>query len=155
MIQPERAAAFLNEFDLALAGCADPAALAIQLIAKRFSHYKWVGIYWLQGDSLVLGPYMGEPTEHNRIKVGHGVCGTAVAQGKNQIIPDVREVANYLACSLKTRSEIVVLMLRAGHVIGQIDADADEVAAFDKTDEALLTAVADRLAPLVAEHDRH
>jgi L-methionine (R)-S-oxide reductase len=146
MIQPEQAAAFLNELDLALDGSADPATKAMQLIAKRFAHYKWVGVYWLVQDTLVLGPYVGEPTEHRRIAVGQGVCGTAVAEGKNQIVQDVRKIENYLACSLKTRSEIVVLIRRAGQVLGQIDADADEIAAFDKTDEALLMAIADRLA---------
>lgn len=151
MINPEHAAAFLHELDLALDGHADPVTLAMQLIAKRFTHYKWVGVYWLEGDTLVLGPYVGEPTEHTRIAVGQGVCGTAVAQGRNQIVRDVRQVANYLACSLKTRSEIVVLIRRAGRVLGQIDADADEPGAFDTTDEALLTAVAERLAALLTD----
>jgi L-methionine (R)-S-oxide reductase len=149
MIQPEQAMTFLKELDLAFSGSADPATLAMQQIAKHFPHYKWVGIYWLRGDTLILGPYVGAPTEHSRIAVGQGVCGTAVALGKNQIIPDVREVANYLACSLNTRSEIVVLIRRDGQVIGQIDADADQTAAFDTSDEALLTAVADRLALLL------
>jgi L-methionine (R)-S-oxide reductase len=153
MIDSEQAAAFLNELDLKLDGNADPIGLAMQLIAKRFAHYNWVGIYWLKGETLVLGPYVGDPTEHSRIAIGQGVCGTAVAQGKNQIVPDVRQVANYLACSLKTRSEIVVLIRRAGQVLGQIDADADEAGAFDASDEALLTAVADRLAALGTERD--
>jgi L-methionine (R)-S-oxide reductase len=68
-----------------------------------------------------------------------------VAEGKNQIVADVRNINNYLACSLRTCSEIVVLIRRAGQVIGQIDADADETAAFDTSDETLLIAVADRL----------
>ena len=103
MVTPEQTAAFLVELDAALARSADPAALAMRLIAARFAHYNWVGIYWLKGDTLILGPYVGAPTEHGRIPVGQGVCGTAVAQGKNQIVRDVQEVANYLACSLKTR----------------------------------------------------
>jgi GAF domain-containing protein len=148
MIQPNQAAAFLKELDQALDGSADPAALAMQMIAGGFPHYRWVGVYWLIGDALVLGPYVGAPTEHNRIAVGQGVCGTAVAQGENQIVPDVRQLENYLACSAATRSEIVVLIRRAGKVLGQIDADADETAAFDATDEALLMAVADRLTAM-------
>jgi GMP synthase-like glutamine amidotransferase/putative methionine-R-sulfoxide reductase with GAF domain len=146
MIQLERAALFLDELDLALQGSAEPTALAMQLIAKRFTHYKWVGVYWLMGDTLVLGPYVGDHTEHSRIPVGQGVCGTAVAEGKNQIVQDVRQIANYLSCSLRTHSEIVVLIRRAGRVIGQIDADADEIGAFDQTDESLMMAVADRLS---------
>jgi L-methionine (R)-S-oxide reductase len=146
MIESEAAHAFLTELDLALRASGDPAVLAMQMISKRFSHYRWVGVYWLEGDVLVLGPYVGAPTEHCRIAVGQGVCGTAVAEGKNQIVREVRAIGNYLACSLDTRSEIVVLIRRAGHIIGQIDADADETASFDATDEALLIEVADRLA---------
>ncbi|HEY4310897.1 MAG TPA: GAF domain-containing protein [Pirellulales bacterium] len=145
MIQPDRAARFLAELDAALAGAADPPTVAMQLIAKSFSHYQWVGIYWLAGHTLTLGPFVGKPTEHTQIAVGQGVCGTAIAQGKNQLIADVREVANYLACSTTTRAEIVVLIHHASEVIGQIDADSDAVGAFDASDEALLNAVAARL----------
>ena len=118
----------------------------MDLIARWFPHYQWVGIYWLARDVLTLGPFVGKPTEHSRIAVGQGVCGTAVTEGRNQIVNDVRQVANYLACSVATRSEIVVLIRRGDEIIGQIDADSDAPAAFDKSDEALLTAVAERLA---------
>ncbi len=146
MISPQQATAFLKALDAALAGAADAPTAALQAIAETFPHYQWVGIYWLQGRMLVLGPYVGKPTEHDRIAIGQGVCGTAIAEEKNQIIIDVRQVANYLACSTETRSEIVVLIYHAGEVIGQIDADSDQTAAFDSSDEALLTVVAERLA---------
>ncbi len=146
MIPPAEARAFLSELDAALPASPQPAALAMRLIAVRFPHYRWVGVYWLEGDMLVLGPYVGAATEHDRIAVGQGVCGTAVAQNKNQVIADVRAVANYLACSVETRAEIVVLIRRSGQVIGQIDADGHEVGAFDTSDEALLIEVAARLA---------
>ena len=146
MIRSECAADFLKDLDTQLASAADAPAAAMQLIARQFSHYQWVGIYWLHGNVLTLGPYVGPPTEHTRIAVGQGVCGTAVAEGRNQIVPDVRQVANYLACSTTTRAEIVVLLRRGGEIIGQIDADADQPGAFDQSDEALLTAVAERLA---------
>jgi L-methionine (R)-S-oxide reductase len=120
----------------------------VRLIAESFKHYHWVGIYWLRDGTLVLGPYIGAATEHSRIAIGQGVCGTAVAEGKNQIVADVRELSNYLACSLETRSEIVVLIRKAGQIIGQIDADGNEPGAFDASDEALLVAVAERLANL-------
>lgn len=149
MIDPRQADSFLAELDATLPSSADPAALAMQSIAARFPHYRWVGIYWLRGDALELGPFVGAATEHTRIKVGQGVCGTAVAEDRNQIVADVRQLDNYLACSLHTRAEIVVLIRRHGRVLGQIDADADEVAAFDHSDEALLAAVAERLAALV------
>jgi L-methionine (R)-S-oxide reductase len=146
MIPSATAGTFLADFDRLLGKGGDPAGLAVRLLADTFSHFNWVGIYWLEGDTLVLGPYVGAPTEHDRIPVGRGVCGTAVAEKKNQVIADVRQLTNYLACSLTTRSEIVVLIRKAGRIVGQIDADGIELGAFDVTDEALLTAVAERLA---------
>ncbi|MCX7924930.1 MAG: GAF domain-containing protein, partial [Fimbriimonadales bacterium] len=109
----------------------------MQYLHDRLPHFHWVGIYWLKGNELVLGPYVGPPTEHVRIPVGRGVCGTAVAENMNQIIEDVREIENYLACNLETRSEIVVLIRHPddGRIIGQIDVDGTEVGAFDESDE--------------------
>ena len=146
MIPPTAAAAFLKDFDARLSATGDRADLAMRMLAEAFPHYKWVGIYWLDGDMLVLGPYVGAPTDHVRIPVGRGVCGTAIAEGKNQIVPDVRQLTNYLACSIETRSEIVVLLRSGGHILGQIDADGHEPSAFDATDEGLLTAIAERLS---------
>ena len=109
--------------------------------------YDWVGVYWLRGDRLELGPFVGAPTEHTVIPVGRGVCGTAVAEGRNQLVADVRQLDNYLACSLETRSEIVVLIRNSeGVIVGQIDADGHEVGAFDHSDEKLLTKVAELIA---------
>lgn len=118
----------------------------MQLLHDGLSHYHWVGIYWLHGDMLILGPFVGPPTDHTQIPVGRGVCGTAVAENTNQIIEDVRALDNYLACNLETRSEIVVLMRDSrGEIIGQIDVDGTEVGSFDKTDEVFLEEVANRL----------
>jgi L-methionine (R)-S-oxide reductase len=145
MIQPNDAKRFLTELDRQLGNSSDPATTAVRLIAGSFKHYNWVGIYWLTDGALVLGPYIGAATEHTRIAIGQGVCGTAVAEGKNQVVADVRERSNYLACSLETRSEIVVLIRKAGQIIGQIDADGHEPGGFDASDESLLEAVAERL----------
>ena len=76
--------------------------LAMKLL-DELPTYNWSGIYRLDGEELILDAYVGEETEHTRIKVGVGVCGTAVAENANQVIHDVRELSNYLACSLKTR----------------------------------------------------
>ena len=146
MIAPEQAERFFAEFDRLREKEGDPAKAAMRLIAETFPHYRWVGIYWLQGHTLVLGPYVGATTEHDRIPIGRGVCGTAVAERKNQIVADVRKLSNYLSCSVSTRSEIVGLIFKAGQIIGQIDADGHGVGDFDNSDEALLTAVAERLA---------
>ncbi len=126
----------------------------MQYLHDTLPHYHWVGIYWLKGDELVLGPYVGPPTEHVRIPVGRGVCGTAVAEGANQIVRDVRTRTNYLACNLETLSEIVVLIRHpeTGKILGQIDVDGTEVGAFDTTDEALLEVLAERIARLVVSH---
>ncbi|MCO5295878.1 MAG: hypothetical protein M9921_03385 [Fimbriimonadaceae bacterium] len=85
--------------------------------------YDWSGIYRLEGDALVLDAYVGAPTDHGRIPVGRGVCGTAVSEDRNQVVTDVRELANYLACSVSTRSEIVVLIRDGAKILGQIDID--------------------------------
>lgn len=119
---------------------------AVRLLKAERAHYNWVGIYLLEGDTLVLHNYIGKPTEHTHIPVGRGVCGTAVAERANQIIDDVTAVDNYLACSLETRAEIVVLIRRGDEVFGQIDIDSDTPGAFTADDEALLGRVSDALA---------
>src|SRR6185436_6034100 len=119
---------------------------AVRLLKAERPHYNWVGIYLLEGDTLVLHNYVGKPTEHTHIPVGRGVCGTAVAERANQIVDDVTAVGNYLACSLETRAEIVVLIRRGDEIFGQIDIDSDTPAAFTAADEALLARVADVLA---------
>src|SRR2546423_1578027 len=119
---------------------------AVRLLKAEHPHYNWVGIYLLEGDTLVLHNYVGKPTEHTHIPVGRGVCGMAVAERANQIVDDVTAVGNYLACCLETRAEIVVLLRRGDEIFGQIDIDSDTPAAFTAADEALLARVAEALA---------
>jgi L-methionine (R)-S-oxide reductase len=99
--------------------------------------WDWSGIYLLVGDTLVLGPRTA-PVDHSRIGLGEGVCGTAVSEGRNQVVEDVREVENYLACSVHTRSELVVLIRDQGKIVGEFDIDSDAVGAFTQEDVALL-----------------
>jgi L-methionine (R)-S-oxide reductase len=108
--------------------------------------YNWSGIYRLEGETLVLDAYVGAATDHTHIPVGRGVCGTAVAENTNQVIEDVRELSNYLACSMQTRSEIVVLIREGEIILGQIDIDGHTVGAFDSSDEKMLEDVAEVLA---------
>lgn len=123
--------------------------MAVELIEAAEERYNWVGIYLLEGEELVLHNYIGRPTDHTRIPVGVGVCGAAVAQNRDINIADVREEENYLACSVETKSELVVLIRSGdGSVHGQIDLDSDAVAAFTPEDEAALREVADWLAGL-------
>ena len=111
--------------------------------------YTSVYLYMLHGDELVLEAYAGRDTEHTRIPVGKGVCGTAVATGKDQNVPDVGAVDNYIACNMWTRSELVVLIRRGGRILGQIDVDSDEPAPFTADEEAEVRRVADALAVLL------
>lgn len=109
--------------------------------------FHWTGIYELFEDQMLrLGPFVGAPTDHVFIGVGNGVCGTAVAQGRNMNVPDVREITNYLACSTETRSELVVLIRDGEKIYGQIDIDSHRVAAFDEKTVAEVQRVADWLA---------
>jgi L-methionine (R)-S-oxide reductase len=123
----------------------------VEALHDRFSHYDWVGIYWLDApaNELVLGPWMGaEATEHTRIPVGVGICGAAAASGQTEIVDDVNADPRYLACFASTRSEIVVPIFADGHVIGEIDIDGSDIAAYDETDARFLEEVAALLAPL-------
>lgn len=106
-------------------------------------HFHWTGIYLLdkKTQELYLDYYIGDPTEHTRIPVGRGVCGSAVSDHEDKIIEDVTKENNYLACSLETRSEIVVLIEDNSEIIGQIDVDSDDIGAFNKVDRNYLRQV--------------
>lgn len=123
---------------------------AVKHIEASSDRYDWVGIYLLADGFLTLHNYIGEHTEHTRIAVGHGVCGTAVAEDRDINVADVRELDNYIACSLGTRSEIVVLIRspNTGEVYGQLDLDSDRIGAFTDDDESELRRVADWLGEL-------
>ncbi len=123
---------------------------AVREIQAAEGHYDWVGVYLLEDGELVLHSYVGKPTEHTRIPVGTGVCGTAVAEARDINVPDVGELDNYLACSLETVSELVVLIRdpESGAIHGQLDLDSDRRAAFTERDELELRAVADWLGGL-------
>ena len=111
--------------------------------------YTSVYLYMLQGNELVLEAFAGRETDHTRIPVGTGVCGTAVASGLDQNVPDVTAVGNYLACNTWTRSELVVLIRRGTTILGQIDIDSDIPDPFTKDEEAQVKQVADALAVLL------
>jgi GAF domain-containing protein len=120
----------------------------VDVLQDDFEHYSWVGIYLVEGDDLVLGPWRGpQATEHVRIPVGQGVCGAAAASGETEIVDDVNADPRYLACFPSTRSEIVVPIALDGRVVGEIDIDSDRPAAFDEDDRAFLERVASLIAP--------
>jgi L-methionine (R)-S-oxide reductase len=130
-------------------GRAELLATAAEKIRAAGPPYTSVYLYMLHGDELVLEAFAGRDTEHTRIPVGKGVCGTAVATGQDQNVPDVRAVGNYLACNAWTRSELVVLIRRGERILGQIDVDSDEPDPFTVEEEAEVRRVADGLAVLL------
>lgn len=123
--------------------------LAAERIRAAGAPYTSVYMYMLHGGELVLEAYAGRETEHTRIAVGQGVCGTAVATGEDQNVPDVRAISNYIACNAWTRSELVVLIRRGGVILGQIDVDSDEPDPFTEEERAAVRKVADALAVLL------
>ncbi|UCE12184.1 MAG: GAF domain-containing protein [Candidatus Heimdallarchaeota archaeon] len=108
-------------------------------------YFNWTGIYLVnkEKNELELDYYVGKTTEHTHIPIGRGVCGSAVADKTDKIVEDVTLEDNYLACSLETRSEIVVLIEDGAQIIGQIDVDSDTIAAFDEIDRKYLRQIAE------------
>jgi L-methionine (R)-S-oxide reductase len=118
----------------------------VDVLYERFEKYSWVGIYLVKGDVLVLGPWKGkQATEHTKISLGKGVCGSAARSGKTEVVNDVSIDSRYLSCFRSTRSEIVVPITKRSRVIGEIDIDSDVPAAFNKTDKKFLEKIADML----------
>ena len=119
----------------------------VQLLKDAMPHYTWVGIYVMENDELVLGPFLGKPSPHTRIALGAGICGAAATEKATIVVDDVNADPRYLACSLETQSEIVVPIMQGSEVLGEIDIDSDQRAAFGPADRALL----EQIAPLLAE----
>ena len=125
----------------------------LELVATRMraagSPYTGVYLYMLHGDLLKLEAFDGRPTDHTEIPVGTGICGQAVAEMRDLNIPDVGQADGYLACSIETKSELVVLIRRNEEILGQIDIDSDTLDGFDAAEEAAVREVADALATLL------
>ena len=130
-------------------GRAELLRTAAEKIRASGPPYTSVYLYMLHGEELVLEAFAGRETDHTRIPVGQGVCGTAVATGQDQNVPDVRAVENYLACNTWTRSELVVLVRRGDRILGQIDVDSDEPDPFTAEEAAEVRKVADAIAVLL------
>jgi L-methionine (R)-S-oxide reductase len=123
----------------------------VRLLKDAIPYYTWAGIYLLDGDELVLGPFVGKPSPHTRIPLGNGICGAAATGKATIVVDDVNADARYLACSVETRSEIVVPIMDGDEVIGEIDIDSDTPAAFGDADRRLLEQVASLLADSLSE----
>ena len=128
----------------------------VEILSRDLAHYSWTGFYMLDSndpDTLILGPFVGDPTPHVRIPVTQGICGAAVASGETVIVDDVSSDPRYLSCSINTKSEIVVPIYAHGKIIGEIDIDSHDPAAFTGQDKSLLEEVARIMGMYVEEHD--
>src|SRR5438105_7699692 len=107
--------------------------------------FDWVGVYVLDGDALVLGPYRGTPTEHERIPIGEGVCGSVATSGETEVVRDVRTRPGHIACDMNTRSEVVAPIVRDGRVLGVLDVDSNTLDAFGEREVAVIEDAARQL----------
>ena len=118
----------------------------VDFLFGNFNHYSWIGIYLVEGNDLVLGLWKGpHATEHTGIPIGKGICGSAAATGKTEVINDVNADDRYLACFVSTKSEIVVPIKKDDKILGEIDIDSDKKDAFSKEDAVFLEKIADML----------
>lgn len=114
----------------------------VELLDTNIPYYHWTGFYMIENGKLVLGHYIGAPTEHKTIEIGQGICGQAADKKETFVVDDVTKESNYLACSFETASEIVVPIMKGSKVLGEIDIDSHELAAFDELDVELLESIA-------------
>lgn len=122
-----------------------------ELLETHVEHYNWVGFYFRNGkkEELILGPYVGAPTDHTVIPFGKGICGQVAVSNENFVVPDVSAQDNYIACSITVKSEIVVPIFVNGKNIGQIDIDSNTPDPFTANDERFLEFVCAEVAKLL------
>lgn len=120
----------------------------VQWLDEEVSYYNWTGFYFMNDEKqqLEIGPYVGAYTDHTVIPYGRGICGQVAVSGKTFEVPDVQAQDNYLACSLATKSEIVVPIYKGENLVGQIDIDSHQLDPFTQEDHDLLEAVANFVA---------
>jgi GAF domain-containing protein len=136
LIQQQLIALLLGERDF-IANSANTVALLFHSLTEL----NWAGIYLLRGSELVLGPFQGKPA-CVRIAMGRGVCGSAAAERRTQVVPDVHAFAGHIACDSASNSEIVVPLLRGSALLGVLDLDSPRLARFDQADARGLEAIA-------------
>jgi L-methionine (R)-S-oxide reductase len=127
-----------------------------KLLHQKMLRYNWVGFYMLEKegtqDMLVLGPFRGTMTPHTRIPLNQGICGAAASTGKTIVIDDVSADSRYLACSLETKSEIVVPVFVEKKVVGELDIDSHFLAAFSPEDRTICEHAAAVLGRWLEKH---
>ncbi|MDQ0475501.1 MULTISPECIES: GAF domain-containing protein [Chryseobacterium] len=122
-----------------------------QLLDQEISYFNWTGFYFKNGDKeeLILGPYVGAPTDHTIIPYGKGICGQVALSNETFVVPDVHEQDNYLSCSIDTKAEIVVPIMKDGVNIGQIDIDSHKINPFTDEDREMLEWLCDEVAKIM------
>jgi GAF domain-containing protein len=142
-----------QELAALLAGESDPianAANAAALIFDALPEVNWAGFYFLKGDELIVGPFQGKPA-CVRIALGRGVCGTAAAQRRTLVVPDVHQFPGHIACDAASRSEIVVPLIAGGTLLGVLDIDSPRRARFDEADARGLESLAELIVLSIRE----
>ncbi|MBO5247978.1 MAG: GAF domain-containing protein [Clostridia bacterium] len=124
-----RLSALVDGVDHSISNLANGAAL----LYHTLSDVNWAGFYLLEGEALVLGPFQGKPA-CIEIPLGRGVCGTAVAEDKTLLVPNVHAFADHIACDGASNSEIVIPLRRDGKVLGVLDIDSPKIARFSEAD---------------------
>lgn len=141
---------FLPDWELFISGETDEIAVLANTCAalREAFGFFWTGFYLVKDDQLVLGPFQGDVACY-RIRKGRGVCGTAWAEARTQVVPDVEQFPGHIACSSLSKSEIVVPVIANDEVIGVLDIDSDELATFDETDRIYLEKLVDVLGKTI------
>lgn len=122
-----------------------------QLLSDEITYFNWVGFYFKNGDrnELKLGPYVGAETDHTIIPYGKGICGQVAESNETFLVPDVYAQDNYLACSIETKAEVVVPIIKDGVNIGQIDIDSHMIDPFTESDVEMLTYICEKIADII------
>ena len=138
---------FLPDWKLLISGETDEIAVLANTCAaiREAFGFFWIGFYMVKNGELVLGPFQGDVACY-RIRKGRGVCGTAWAEARTQVVPDVEQFPGHIACSSLSKSEIVVPIFQGDEVVGVLDIDSDQLATFDETDRIYLEQMIETLS---------
>lgn len=141
---------FLSDWELLISGETDEIAILANTCAalREAFGFFWTGFYIVKDGQLVLGPFQGDVACY-RIRKGRGVCGTAWAEARTQVVPDVEQFPGHIACSSLSKSEIVVPIIANDEVVGVLDIDSDQLATFDETDRIYLEKLVDVLVKTI------
>lgn len=147
MTRPDFSATYQKISDLVALNPGDLLFRICELLKQEVYHYDWVGFYILdpEKNELVLGPYVGKPTQHTHIAVGKGICGQVAESGQTMVVQDVTQVDNYISCGLDVQSEIVVPVMKNGKFVAELDIDSHSPAPFAAADSEFLSKICNLL----------